>query len=331
MSLADENVKIWSFDLYQYLILARPGHWVKHIFIIPGAVLAFVFVGKPEFNLLLSLSLGFAAACLLASANYVMNGWLDGEFDRFHPSKKDRPAATGQVMAELVHLEYGLFIFSGLILAWFVSLSFFVTAIVFILMAVIYNVPPLRFKDHAFLDVLTESINNPLRLMMGWAMVSGNTIPPSSLFISYWFGGAFLMAAKRLAEYRLLAGENKLEDLLKYRKSFVRYTENSLIISSFTYGLLTSFFTAAFLIKHRNEFLFVFPFLAALFAYYLWLALDSRKSFVVQNPEKLHTDTTLMTILGIIVLLFVFLSLVDVPLAEHLIGIGKGINYNPWK
>ena len=184
MSLADENVKIWSFNLYNYLLLARPRQWVKHVFIIPGVVLAFVLVGNPEFNLLFSVSFGFAAACLLASANYVMNGWLDGEFDRFHPSKRDRPAATGQVLAAFVHLEYGLFIFSGLILAWFVSLSFFVTAIVFILMAVIYNVPPLRFKDHAFLDVLTESINNPIRLMMGWAMVSGNTIPPSSLFIS---------------------------------------------------------------------------------------------------------------------------------------------------
>ena len=139
------------------------------------------------------------------------------------------------------------------------------------------------------------------------------------------------MAANRLGEYKVLVGQNRSEDLVKYRKSFVRYTENSLVVSSFTYGLLAAFFMSAFLIKHRNEFLFIFPFLAGLFAYYLWLALDEKKGFVVQNPEKLHSDRVLMILLVVIGLLFVFLSVVDVPLEERLIGIGRGLNFIPWK
>ena len=33
-------------------------------------------------------------------------------------------------------------------------------------------------------------------------MIDPTTLPPASLLLAYWFGGAFLMAAKRLAEYK---------------------------------------------------------------------------------------------------------------------------------
>jgi hypothetical protein len=35
---------------------------------------------------------------------------------------------------------------------------------------IFYNVRPMRTKDRAYLDVISESINNPLRLMIGWAI-----------------------------------------------------------------------------------------------------------------------------------------------------------------
>ena len=41
-----------------------------------------------------------------------------------------------------------------------------------LVMGVLYNVRPFRTKDRIYLDVLSESINNPLRLMLGWAAVS---------------------------------------------------------------------------------------------------------------------------------------------------------------
>ena len=39
------------------------------------------------------------------------------------------------------------------------------TAAVLLLMGIAYNVPPLRTKDRPYLDVLSESVNNPLRLL----------------------------------------------------------------------------------------------------------------------------------------------------------------------
>ena len=36
-------------------------------------------------------------------------------------------------------------------------------------------------------------------------MLDPTTIPPASIILAYWCGGAFLMAAKRYSEYREIA------------------------------------------------------------------------------------------------------------------------------
>src|SRR3546814_7308816 len=75
-------------------------------------------------------------------------------------------------------------------------------ALAFAAQGLAYNVPPLRTKDVPYLDVLSESVNNPLRLAIGWAMIDPGSLPPVSIIIAYWLGGAFLMGTKRMSEYR---------------------------------------------------------------------------------------------------------------------------------
>jgi 4-hydroxybenzoate polyprenyltransferase len=43
------------------------------------------------------VALAFVAFCLLASAVYVGNDWLDRDADRAHPTKRDRPLASGRI------------------------------------------------------------------------------------------------------------------------------------------------------------------------------------------------------------------------------------------
>ena len=69
-------------------------------------------------------------------------------------------------------------------------------------MGCVYNLPPVRTKDHAYVDVLSEAINNPLRMLVGWYIVTSTVVPPLSLLVSYWMIGCYFMAAKRFAEYR---------------------------------------------------------------------------------------------------------------------------------
>ena len=212
--------------LKHYILIARPDHWVKHIFVLPGLLLA-LGLGAPSVaftDITKNILLGFLSAFLVASANYAINEWLDAETDKNHP-EKHRPAVAGLIKAEWVCVEYCVLTFSGLFLASFINQLFFLTCLAFLFSGIVYNVKPLRIKDRVYFDVIVESFNNPIRLFLGWAMVSNNTVPPISLICTYWAVGAFLMASKRKSEYELIVRKAGIESVAKYRESFRLYTE----------------------------------------------------------------------------------------------------------
>ena len=60
---------------------------------------------------------GLVAAVCVASANYVINEWLDRESDKFHPTKSQRSAVQKVLRREIVLLEWAAFVGVGLICA----------------------------------------------------------------------------------------------------------------------------------------------------------------------------------------------------------------------
>jgi 4-hydroxybenzoate polyprenyltransferase len=174
----------------------------------------------------------------------------------------------------------------------------------------------LRTKDMTYLDVISESINNPLRLCIGWAMIDAGTLPPASVILCYWLGGAFLMACKRLSEYREISASHGVETLSRYRASFKGYSELSLTLSCFLYAILSSFVLAVFLLKYRIEYLPLVPLIAVLFVYYLAISMQPGSS--AQKPEKLFRERGLMLLITAIGIVFAFCTFVDIPILERL-------------
>lgn len=297
-----------------YLRIARVDHWIKNLFIIPGVVAAEFLLGVPLSDIgVLSLVLAFGATCLAASANYVVNEWLDAPFDRFHPTKKNRPAVVDGLRPGWVVLEYAILASGSLLLSAPLNGGFRFCLVWLLVMGGLYNVRPFRTKDIPVLDVLSESVNNMIRLLLGWFVVTADVLPPASILLGYWMGGAFLMAVKRFAEYRMIADPAQAGS---YRKSFRFYRETTLLDSAFFYAMASTFFSGIFLVKYRMEYLLAMPLMFGLFSMYLHIAFKADSA--VQKPEKLYREKRLMLCVGVFVAALVALTYCDIPLLYDL-------------
>lgn len=299
--------------LSAYIRIARVDHWFKNIFMLPGTVLAIVFLELDIQDAVIPTILGVLSTCFVASANYVINEWLDSEFDKHHPLKKNRPGASGELKAAYIWLEYILIASLGLGIAASLSTQFLVFSFALLFMGALYNIKPIRTKDRLYLDVLSESVNNPLRFMLGWSAIASGSFPPSSILLAYWMGGAFLMGVKRYAEYRFIDDPDRAG---LYRRSFQYYTEESLLLSSFFYALSSVFFLGIFLIKYRVEFLLAFPLFAMLFTWYL--SMGMRKHSPTQNPENIYKEKYFVSFVAFLVVCVAVLFFVDIP-ALHIL------------
>ncbi|MBI2989759.1 MAG: UbiA prenyltransferase family protein [Candidatus Magasanikbacteria bacterium] len=307
-------------SLKDYISIARPSHWFKNIFMLPGVVVAMWLTDTFSYRLLAVGLLALISVCIIASANYVINEWLDAEFDKYHPLKKNRPSVTGRIKAKLVFVEYAVLAVTGLSIAYFISYYFLAAALFLLVMGFLYNVKPFRTKDKMYMDVLSESINNPIRFALGWFVVTSAYLPPVSLLVAYWMGGAFLMAVKRYAELRFIGDRSTA---VLYRRSFRFYTENNLLVSILFYAMSFAFFFGVFIIKHRIELLLSLPLFSILFGWYLSLGMNSDSP--AQRPEKLYRERWFMLYILLLTMSVSLLLWVDFPrlhffLENHFIG-----------
>ena len=295
--------------LIAHLRIARLDHSVKQVFILPGIVLAMALIHEPlSLTLAAHIAIGLLSATLIACSNYVLNELLDAPFDRLHPVKKNRPAACGLIHFGWGYVQWIGLMAAGLTLAATLSMGFFLSASALWVMGCVYNIPPVRSKDLPFIDVLSESINNPLRFCLGWYIVTATLLPPLSLLLSYWMLGAYFMALKRFSEYRQL---DDCAVAASYRKSFRYYSEEILLNSVVFYAAASMLFFGAFVMRYRMELILSFPLIAWLMSIYFGLSFGHESA--VQNPEKLYRQPRLMLVLSLCIAFLVLLLFVDIP------------------
>ncbi len=297
-------------SLKGHIEIARFDHWFKNVFVLPGIVTA-LSIGSSSLTvgLLWDMIVGLVAVGLVASSNYVINEVMDAPFDRQHPTKRHRPVPSGRVSLPLAYVQWLAFMLAGIGLGWTLSWLFVLTLIMFWLMGCVYNIVPLRSKDAPYIDVLSESVNNPLRMLAGWCIVGPMVVPPVSLLLSYWMIGCYFMAMKRFAEYRHIRDPARAA---AYRKSFAFYTEERLLVSVMFYGSAAMLFFGAFIGRYRLEMILSFPFVAFVMAVYLALAFQ--EDSVVQRPEGLYRKPLVIFPVAVCTLLMGLLLFVDMPI-----------------
>ncbi|HET9408882.1 MAG TPA: UbiA family prenyltransferase [Candidatus Sulfotelmatobacter sp.] len=277
-------------SLLGHLQIARVDHWVKNVFVLPGVIVA-LSVDRARWVSWswITFVLGMLAVCLIASSNYVINEILDAPSDLLHPVKNTRPVPAGRVSIPWAYVQWIALLAAGLLLALHVSTLFTLTLLALWIMGCLYNIPPVRSKDLPYLDVLSEAINNPLRMLAGWYLAGTTMIAPASLLVSYWMVGCYFMAIKRFAEFRDIGDHHRSAS---YRKSFGFYNEQRLLVSIMFYGSQAMLFFGAFIMRYRLELVLAFPLVALVMALYLSLAF--KPDSAVQRPEGLYREPALM-------------------------------------
>lgn len=307
----------------EYIRICRIDHWLKNIFIVFGHAVAFVLGGIALTGANLWIcALSLVPACLIASANYILNEILDAPFDRTHPTKRLRGVAAGKVnVAVLWGIKIILIIVGFGIAFQFFDIGYIIALALLLLSGIVYNVQPLRLKDRAYLDVIAESFNNPIRLWLGWyALVPLDGFDaahrvPMTIVLAWWSFGALLMTGKRYAEFRFI---DDPEVSGRYRKSFRTYNDQKLIIAMITYANLFCFCTGIAMATHDElvNLILVFPMIVvAIIAYFNYAMSDVGARL---EPEKLMTHPWIIACTIITGLLALWLLSLDYNLVRQL-------------
>lgn len=297
-----------------YIKIARIDHWFKNVFMLPGVLVAlYIDESSINQNLVYSVVIALLALGFVASSNYVLNEILDCEKDRYHPVKKNRPVPSGDVNIAIGYCQWIALGIIGLLIANTLGSGVLYSCIGLWIMGCFYNIPPIRTKEKPYLDVLSESVNNPLRLLIGWYATGTELVVPLSLIIAYWMIGAFFMACKRYAEYREI---NNPDQAAAYRSSFAHYNDQRLLVSIIYYTSAFGLFFGIFLIRYRIELILSLPLIAGVVAWYLHLTFKDNSP--VQYPEKLYKQKRFMIFLVLTSIACLTLLYVDLPFLANM-------------
>ena len=172
--------------------LMRPIQWTKNLFVF----VAIVFAGE-AFNkaLLIQCLFAFATFCVLSSSVYVLNDIIDKEKDASHPTKKNRPIASGKVSVPLaVVLFIVLTILAGvgsvLLGGWFALIAGMYFAI-----NIAYS---LKLKNVPIIDIMSIASGFVLRTLAGAVLIQMAISP--WLVVCAFFLSLFLAIQKRSVE-----------------------------------------------------------------------------------------------------------------------------------
>lgn len=191
------------------LELLRLHQWAKNLLIFGAAVLSHRWAEPGVLSRALQTFLAFGC---VASALYVANDYLDREADRRHPTKRDRPLASGRVPPGVAAGLFGVSLALGLGLALFLPRAALAMVLTYIGVTTFYS---LAGKQMLLLDVITLAGLYTIRLEAGGLATN---IPISSWTLGY-SGFLFLSLAlmKRCVELKML---NDPRDAALQRRSY---------------------------------------------------------------------------------------------------------------
>ena len=143
------------------LKLIRPHHWIKNLLLF-----AALFFSKSFFDtskIILALE-AFTLFSLLASSIYVINDIFDVERDRQHPTKKNRPIASGEISIKRAIIIALTLFFIAMTGALLISLNFAYVLLAYFIINIFYSA---KLKHVVIIDAFVVAFGFVLRVVAG--------------------------------------------------------------------------------------------------------------------------------------------------------------------
>ena len=147
----------------KYLYLMRVHHYIKNILIFMPLIFSGNLTDRRKFTATL---LGMIAFSLVTSAVYIINDIRDAEKDRMHPTKKNRPIASGAVTPfhAVVLMVFILIAAVVLLVVSDATAGSYTLVILYLFINVAYS---MGLKDVPLLDVTILASGFLLRVLFG--------------------------------------------------------------------------------------------------------------------------------------------------------------------
>lgn len=199
----------------KYLYLMRVHHYIKNILIFMPLIFS---GGLFEWNSFVRTLLGTASFSLVTSAVYIINDIRDVEKDRLHPTKKNRPIASGAVapaqawllMAVSLAAGIGLLALSG------ASAAGYALLLLYLVINIAYS---MGLKDVPLLDIAILASGFLLRVLFG-AVLTGTEVS-EWLYLTVLSAAFYLGLGKRRNELQKRREGDTRKVLRYYTRDFL--------------------------------------------------------------------------------------------------------------
>ncbi|QSZ41684.1 prenyltransferase [Sulfurimonas aquatica] len=195
------------------LTLLRPHQYVKNIFIFAPLIFAFNFTEDSIY----SSFVAFALFSLIASSVYVINDYIDIEEDKKHPTKMNRPLASGAISKKSALTLFFILSTLTLVMAFIFSPNLFYVLLTYFALNIAYT---LKLKHIAIVDIFIIATGFVLRLFAG-SQVTNTPLSMWIIIITFLLA-IFLALAKRRDDVLLsLSGKETRKNIDGYNLEFV--------------------------------------------------------------------------------------------------------------
>jgi 4-hydroxybenzoate polyprenyltransferase len=192
------------------VVSLRPRQWIKNLFVFAGLV----FGGKlldPHAGVLVLAT--FAVFCVLSGVVYLINDVADRERDRLHPTKRERPIASGRLPVRAAVAAAVVLLAAGLAAGLAIGAPVALVAAAYVMLLAAYSV----WLEHiVIVDVLAVAVGFVLRAAAGALAI---TVEISGwLLICTILAALFLALGKRRHELLTLG-----EQAARHRPILAQY------------------------------------------------------------------------------------------------------------